>query len=258
MKKLTTILAGALLIMATGNANALTIWVSDNQPVNGVNSFYVTDFNLAPDAPTVGTQLFTDSSLDGIVNLTSASLNGWVISASIGASKPAIGNSNKASLHLNSLDISSNFTSGTSNLQVWLTDTDYTIPFLSNSPNVQSIASFSTTTGGTVSYQAFIDPTNAGWSNYGSNSPFASNSFTALGGVTTSFGDNSAPFLTTYDSAFSLTEAIFITHTAGQNATSLDFQIDTTPVPEPGTMMLLGFGMLGLAIYGKRRMNKDA
>jgi hypothetical protein len=30
------------------------------------------------------------------------------------------------------------------------------------------------------------------------------------------------------------------------------------PVPEPGTMMLLGFGMLGMAIYGKRRMNKEA
>jgi len=30
------------------------------------------------------------------------------------------------------------------------------------------------------------------------------------------------------------------------------------PVPEPGTMMLLGIGMLGLAVYGKRRMNKQA
>jgi hypothetical protein len=29
-------------------------------------------------------------------------------------------------------------------------------------------------------------------------------------------------------------------------------------VPEPGTMVLLGFGMLGLAIYGKRRMNREA
>lgn len=33
---------------------------------------------------------------------------------------------------------------------------------------------------------------------------------------------------------------------------------DLSPVPEPGTMALLGFGMLGLAIYGKRRMNRDA
>lgn len=32
----------------------------------------------------------------------------------------------------------------------------------------------------------------------------------------------------------------------------------TSTVPEPGTMVLLGFGMLGLAIYGKRRMNKEA
>lgn len=30
------------------------------------------------------------------------------------------------------------------------------------------------------------------------------------------------------------------------------------PVPEPGTMMLLGVGMLGLVIFGKRRMYKNA
>lgn len=33
---------------------------------------------------------------------------------------------------------------------------------------------------------------------------------------------------------------------------------DISPVPEPGTMVLLGAGMLGLAIFGKRRMNREA
>jgi hypothetical protein len=33
---------------------------------------------------------------------------------------------------------------------------------------------------------------------------------------------------------------------------------NVAPVPEPGTMMLLGIGMLGMAVYGKRRMNKEA
>ncbi|MFZ4857075.1 MAG: PEP-CTERM sorting domain-containing protein [Desulfuromonadaceae bacterium] len=34
--------------------------------------------------------------------------------------------------------------------------------------------------------------------------------------------------------------------------------VSLAPVPEPGTMMLLGVGMLGLAVFGKRRMNKEA
>ena len=50
------------------------------------------------------------------------------------------------------------------------------------------------------------------------------------------------------------------TQNASGNATiTLNFSQDTqsAPVPEPGTMMLLGLGIFGLAIFGKRRMNKD-
>ncbi len=39
---------------------------------------------------------------------------------------------------------------------------------------------------------------------------------------------------------------------------NLQFSSTLAPVPEPGTIALLGLGMAGLAIYGKRRMNKEA
>ncbi len=38
----------------------------------------------------------------------------------------------------------------------------------------------------------------------------------------------------------------------------VEYDTSPAPVPEPGTIALLGIGMLGLVVYGKRRQNKQA
>jgi len=70
---------------------------------------------------------------------------------------------------------------------------------------------------------------------------------------------DAAHVLTANNDGYLAAAHIFISNLDGTNTNVTGFAADgAAPVPEPGTMVLLGIGMLGLGIFGKRRLNKEA
>ena len=139
-------------------------------------------------------------------------------------------------LDLNTVNLSS-AAGGT--MTITLSSTDYSGPF-----DGVIAADLSVQTAGTVAYDLWANADNGMDSMLTS---IVSGTVAAPGGFVTGSGAFSSP------GDFSLTEQVVITHT-GSGTTSLDF---LAKVPEPGTLALLGIGLVGLG-FGARRKNKAA
>ena len=222
MKKFTVLAVGALLLAGiTTSANALSIRL-----VSGSDSMTLSDNSLGDINPTTGAVTFIGSVGDFVFNV------------STGISKPVLGSASNPFMDLVSVDISSNNASPAS-LQIFLTDTNFT----ASVPGFK--ADIGGTTMGTVKYKTYLDS---------GNNPFGTSTLlTDATYQTGPFSGSAASGLLSLSGLYSLTQEIDITH-AYAGVTSFDAAI--APVPEPGTMVLLGVGLLGLAIYGKRRMNR--
>jgi hypothetical protein len=189
------------------------------------------------------------SLLDGVILYNGPVGTNWIVNVTTGISKPVIG---PGSIDLNSVNVSSN---GGGTLDIWLSDWGF--PYSSSLTPLLS-GGIGGTTDGTVTAEMYNDFVYDGTTN---------NEFALLGGQINLGPFSSGAFSgeatlsepglpTSLPAWFSLTIHIKIVHGSGGQITSFDAHLDKNPVPEPGTVLLLGFGLLGIVALGRKRLMK--
>lgn len=228
-KTMVALLAGAMMMMATSAmALPLSLTVSD-----GVLSTTIVD-NAAGDLDlNVGSISFINLALGTYkINVNSAT----------GLGQPNI--AWPEALHLNAVEVkTASVPNGT--LTFTLKDSSLSLlGLLPVSPNAELEYFIGATTqnGNIVSQTVKYNGTAVGTqSGVAANRAFNADDFVLL--------DVANPF--------QIEEVVnFAFVTTGSS--SFDAGVNIIPTPEPGTMVLLGLGMLGMAVFGKRRMNKEA
>jgi hypothetical protein len=243
------VLAFALGILLGHNTRFVHAVLTLN--LKDLNSNCTPGYNLLGVYVQCEVQLEDGGSLDSSPVTGSIIYNGGVgsflINVTTGISKPLIGNPYSAELDLNSV----NLNGPAGSLLIKVSDTDFT---LLPPPVGSATTSVGGTTQGTVKVETFLDPFNMvfGETIPLSLDPKTSQPFQYSAGAPAFSANISTLVPLPTPTIFSLTQKVTITHSGSWGTTSFDSFV-AVATPEPGTLLLLGTGLLGFAGYTWRR-----
>ena len=220
MKLLLNASAGVLALAMSASANAQLIFSIDDLN-DGAAATIVADGG--PGDNFAGVEGFLD--FNGAVG-------SWIFNDVTAFGSPVIGGPNEDIVHLDSVNVSSD---NGGLLTLMLTQTDLTksvAPFM---------ASFGGSTSGSISYQLFVDSTNAA---FGNEFMLYDSSIDMSGAFANNFaGDFTLPGM------YSMTMVVTINHT-GRSVTSFNYEV---AIPEPTSLALLGGGLILIGFAGRIR-----
>jgi len=184
-------------------------------------------------------QGFNDANLSvGAVTYVGAVGATWWLNVTTGITAPFIGGPADAAMDLNSVNVNS---IGLGSLTIMFSEVGFTLPV----PNDQATMSIGGTTQGSIKYDTYFDNGNGLFALTGLIGTLGPYGPVAFSG---SLGSN---ILT--NNPFSLTQVVTINH-AKAAATSFNASLDVVPLP--GSVLLLGSGLLGILGLGFRRKIK--